>query len=314
MKIALLGTGFGRAHAAVYAARGDVEVVMFGRDPDRTAAVAAQFGFSSATDVDIAYADDSFDLVDICLPIALHAEHALRALSAGKHAVVELPLADNLADAQRVADAAELSDNEVFVDMFERFIPANRTLVDAVHGGTYGRVEQLTMWNLTAPLWPGVSLGLTVLPLEAMHSDLDIVTRTLGLPQTIQVSTVARDDDSASIDATLTFATAFARDSISSLMPTSWGARGGYIATFERGVLESTSTMTRVGKVTGAVTAYTADDARELTLPPADQYTAMIDHVLAVLRGEAANQLSPASTLDALQLTLDVDQRVNGPR
>jgi hypothetical protein len=36
----------------------------------------------------------------------------------------------------------------------------------------------------------------------------------------------------------------------------------------------------------------------------------MIDHVLAVLHGEAANQITPASTVGALQLTLDIDQAV----
>ncbi|WP_282555518.1 MULTISPECIES: hypothetical protein [unclassified Rhodococcus (in: high G+C Gram-positive bacteria)] len=40
----------------------------------------------------------------------------------------------------------------------------------------------------------------------------------------------------------------------------------------------------------------------------------MIDHVLAVLRGEAANQITPASVLDALTLTLDLDRAVNGTR
>jgi UDP-N-acetylglucosamine 3-dehydrogenase len=95
MKIALLGTGFGQAHAAGYAARGDVEVVMFGRDPDKTATAAAQFGFDHSTTMDAAFEDESF-LVDICLPIPLHAEYVLRALDAGKHALVELPLAGNL--------------------------------------------------------------------------------------------------------------------------------------------------------------------------------------------------------------------------
>ena len=186
MKIALLGTGFGQAHAAVYAARTDVEVVMFGRDPDKTAKVAGQFGFAACTDIDNAFDDDSFDLVDICLPVALHADHVLRALQADKHALVELPLADNLTDAQRVVEAAERSDRQVFVDMFERFIPANRALLDAVRDGTYGRLEQLTLWNLTAHLWPGASLGLKALPLEAMHSDMDIITRTLGLPHELE--------------------------------------------------------------------------------------------------------------------------------
>ncbi|OAR22025.1 1,5-anhydro-D-fructose reductase [Streptomyces sp. ERV7] len=311
MKIALLGTGFGQAHAGVYAARGDVEVVMFGRNPDKTAETAARFGFAASTDLDRAFEDD-FNLVDVCLPIPLHAEYALRALEAGKHALVELPLADNLADAQRVAEAAARSDRQVFVDMFERFIPANQALTDAARQGTYGRLEQLTLWNLTAPLWPGASLGLRALPLEAMHSDMDIITRTLGKPHSIDVTTVARNEDSASIEAALRYDGAFARDSVSALMPMSWGARGGYTATFSEGVLESVSTMGFDGKPSGALTAYTAEGAREVELAPADQYTAMIDHVLACLRGEAENEIAPASVLDALELTLDVDRLVNG--
>jgi predicted dehydrogenase len=103
MKIALLGTGFGQAYAAVYTPRSDVEVVTFGRNPAKTAKVADQFGFASSTEMDHAFADDSVDLVDICLPIGLHAEYVLRTPQAGKHALVELPLADNLADARRVA-------------------------------------------------------------------------------------------------------------------------------------------------------------------------------------------------------------------
>jgi predicted dehydrogenase len=314
MKIALLGTGFGQAHAGVYAARADVEVVVFGRDRDKTTTVAGRFGFASSTDIDAAFADDSFDLVDICLPIPLHAEYVLRGLQADKHVLVELPLADNINDAQEVVEAAERSDRQVFVDMFERFIPANQALVDAVTAGSFGRLDQLTLWNLTAHLWPGVSLGLKTLPLEAMHSDMDIVTRSLGLPRDLHVATVARDDDSASIEVTLNYEHAFVRDSVSSLMPMPWGARGGYTATFEHGVLESVSTMGFDGKPTGGLTAYTADGAAELQLPPADQYTAMIDHVLSVLHDGADNQIAPAGVLDALELTLDLDQRINGPR
>ncbi|MEV2274428.1 Gfo/Idh/MocA family oxidoreductase [Nocardiopsis sp. NPDC049922] len=312
MKIALLGTGFGQAHAAVYAQRGDVEVVMFGRDPDKTAAVAGKFGFAACTDTDRAFDDGSFDLVDVCLPVPQHADHVLRALDAGKHALVELPLAGDIADARRVAEAARRSDRQVFVDMFERFIPANRALFDAVDGGGYGRLEQLSLWNRTAHLWPGASLGLRTLPLEAMHSDMDIIVRTLGRPDSIDVTAVARDDDSASIEAVMGFDGAIARDSVSSLMPMPWGARGGYTATFEGGVLESVATMGFDGRPSGSVTAHTAEGARELELPAADQYTAMIDHVLACLRGEADNEIAPESVLDALQLTIDVDRLVNG--
>ena len=95
-------------------------------------------------------------------------------------------------------------------------------------------------------------------------------------------------------------------------MPMSWGARGGYTATFERGVLDSSSSFGFDGKPTATVTAYTADGIRELELPPAHQYAAMIAHVCAVLSGEAENEIAPSSVLDALKLTMDIDQQVNG--
>ena len=93
MKIALLGTGFGQAHAAVYAQRPDVdEVVVFGRTPQKLAKIRDQFGFATTTDLDGLITDDSVDLVDICLPTRLHADVAIRAMKAGHDVLIELPL------------------------------------------------------------------------------------------------------------------------------------------------------------------------------------------------------------------------------
>ncbi|MEU1328742.1 Gfo/Idh/MocA family oxidoreductase [Streptomyces sp. NPDC005865] len=311
MKIALLGTNFGQAHAAVYAACEDVEVVMIGRDADKTAHVAGQFGFTAATDLDAAFADDSVDLVDVCLPIALHTPMALRALEAGKHVLTELPMAASLEEGRRLVTASESSDRHVFVDMFERFIPANQVLDDAVRDGTYGRLEELTCWSAMAPLWPGASLGAKVLPMEAMHSDLDLITRALGMPHQVHVTSVERNADAGAVEAVMAFDGALARSSVSSLRPMPWGGRGGWTAAFTDGFLESVSTMGYDGKPTTSLTVYTGEGVHQVELPPADQYTAMIEHVLAVLRGEADNRITPAGALDALRLTLRIDQQVN---
>ncbi|MGW8375379.1 hypothetical protein [Streptomyces sp. ODS28] len=150
------------------------------------------------------------------------------------------------------------------------------------------------------------------MPIEAMHCDMDLVTRTLGTPESVEATTVARNEDAAAVDATLRFDGTFARASVSWLMPRAWGARGGYTATFEHGVLDASSSMGFDGKPAGTVTAYTQDGPRELELPPADQYADMLDHVLACLRGEAANEIAPQTVLDALQLTLDIHHQVNG--
>ena len=53
MKVALLGTGFGQAHAAVYTQRADVdEVVVFGRTSEKLAQIRDDFGFATSTDLD----------------------------------------------------------------------------------------------------------------------------------------------------------------------------------------------------------------------------------------------------------------------
>jgi predicted dinucleotide-utilizing enzyme len=105
MKIALLGTGFGQAHAAVYAQRPDVEeVIVFGRTPEKLAKMRDQFGFATSTDLDGVLSDARVDLVDICLPTRLHADIAIQAMRSGRDVLIELPLAGTVDDARRIVE------------------------------------------------------------------------------------------------------------------------------------------------------------------------------------------------------------------
>jgi predicted dehydrogenase len=132
MKVGLLGTGFGIAHARIYHTHPEVsEVVAFGRTPAKLQAFADEFGYAT-TDLSSIYDDPTIDLVDVCLPTPLHAEHVLRALHAGKHVLCELPLATTMADARRILDTQAASDRQVFVDMFGRFDPATEFLHTAI--------------------------------------------------------------------------------------------------------------------------------------------------------------------------------------
>jgi UDP-N-acetylglucosamine 3-dehydrogenase len=111
MKIGLLGTGFGVAHAGIYHRHPAVnEVLVFGRTPAKLEKIAAELGFATTTELDAIYDDPCIDLVDVCLPTPLHADHVVRGLAAGEHVLCELPLTDNLADAQRIVDAHAASD------------------------------------------------------------------------------------------------------------------------------------------------------------------------------------------------------------
>jgi predicted dehydrogenase len=81
--------------------------VLAGRHEDAVRAAAARLGFAGIeTDWRRLVERDDVDLVDICTPGDTHAEIAIAALQAGKHVLCEKPLANTVAEAEAMADAA----------------------------------------------------------------------------------------------------------------------------------------------------------------------------------------------------------------
>jgi predicted dehydrogenase len=81
--------------------------VLVGRNPEQVAEAAARYGWSeSATDWRQVLERDDIHIVDICAPGWMHAEIAIAALEAGKHVLVEKPLANTLAEAELMTAAA----------------------------------------------------------------------------------------------------------------------------------------------------------------------------------------------------------------
>src|SRR5829696_30574 len=81
--------------------------VLAGRDAVRVADAAERLGWSSVeTDWRRVIERDDVDLVDVCTPGDTHAEIAIAALQAGKHVLCEKPLANTVAEAEAMAEAA----------------------------------------------------------------------------------------------------------------------------------------------------------------------------------------------------------------
>jgi predicted dehydrogenase len=79
-----------------------------GRNPDGVRAAASKLGWESyETDWRALIEREDIDLIDICTPGNTHAEIAIAALEAGKHVLCEKPLANSVAEAERMAAAAE---------------------------------------------------------------------------------------------------------------------------------------------------------------------------------------------------------------
>jgi predicted dehydrogenase len=111
LRVAIIGAGWAgqRQTRASGELDGELEVVaLVDNDVTHLAATAAGLGVARYTsDLDAILADPDIDAVSICTPHALHEPQALAAISAGKHVLVEKPMATDVAAATRMIEAAD---------------------------------------------------------------------------------------------------------------------------------------------------------------------------------------------------------------
>src|SRR5436305_3898450 len=91
-----------------------------------------------ASDIDELLRDPGLDAIAIATPVPSHAELAVRVLEAGKHCLVEKPLAQALADAQRVVTAAEASGRTLMVGHLLEYHPGVQQLRSLADSGEPG--------------------------------------------------------------------------------------------------------------------------------------------------------------------------------
>jgi 2-hydroxy-4-carboxymuconate semialdehyde hemiacetal dehydrogenase len=116
---------------------------------DAASAFAGTWGFRHATvDLDRALADDDVEVVLVASPNQLHAEQTLRALDAGKHVIVEIPLALTLDDAEVIVARSHAVGRRVFVCHTMRSFPAVRWLRERVAAGELA-ISQITGFAAT---------------------------------------------------------------------------------------------------------------------------------------------------------------------
>lgn len=153
--VATIGYEFmGRAHSNAWRNVGsffDVPPVrmqtLVGRDAARTAAAARRLGWAeSATDYREVLSRDDIDIVDICTPGNAHAEITIAALEAGKHVLVEKPLANTVAEAEAMAAAATVAQKNgvrSMVGFTYRRVPALAYARTLIQSGRLGRIRQV---------------------------------------------------------------------------------------------------------------------------------------------------------------------------
>ena len=139
MNLALVGHGaMGTEHLEVLLELGGVApYVVAGPNAEVAERYARRYGFArSATEVEAALTDPQVDLVVIASPNASHASQAEQAIRAGKHVLIEIPIAMTLAEAEELAKLASASSGTVMAGHTSRYYPAVRDLVGRIDDGT----------------------------------------------------------------------------------------------------------------------------------------------------------------------------------
>lgn len=162
MGIAIVGCG-GIAHShcqTVLGADESISLYMYDVDSQRAEAMCRQYSgaghFRTYEDV---LASDEVDVVDICVPHDVHVPVTIAAARAGKHILLEKPIARTLAEADEILDAVRSSGVRLFVAECWHFYPSAvkaRELIDEGVIGTPFLIQVNSLQYYTPPGWRAV--------------------------------------------------------------------------------------------------------------------------------------------------------------
>ena len=136
LKICLAGEGaFGQKHLDALRRIPQIEVVsLVGGNPDDTAAVAKKYGIPHYTG-DLSKGIERADAVILATPTRMHFKHGEQVMHAGKHVLVEIPIADSIRDAEALVRLAKNTGVVAMGGHVRRFNPSHQWVHKRIKNG-----------------------------------------------------------------------------------------------------------------------------------------------------------------------------------
>ena len=251
-----------------------------------------------------ALADPEIHAVDLCLPTHLHAPVAIAALRAGKHVLVEKPMALNGAEAREMIDEARKAGRILMTGQVLRFFPMYASLIDLLGSGELGQIRAaLFRRRCAAPSWGKWLLekdegGGGVFDL--LIHDVDICLRLFGKPQSLTAT--GYEDLAGGID--FVNAQLHYPDVASVVITGGWHHPKSYPFSMEYTVSADGGTV-EYSSAGRPPTLYGKDGSeRVLPLPEIDGYQAQLEYFIeCAVNGRQPELCDPQDSADAVELT-----------
>ena len=316
-RIGLIGAGFmGTTHGQAYARLSSAEVaVVVDQDLSRAEKLAREVGGQASCDPEQVFRDASIDVIDVTLPTPLHPQFALRAFEAGKHLIIEKPLALTLPEADSIVSASQRSGRFLMVAHVIRFWPEYLAVQEVIRSGRVGKPLLATAYRMSnMPQWATwfrdpAAFGGAVHDLQ-IH-DLDFMNLLFGAP--LRVSAIGLKDETGGWNHVVTqleYASGRASVEAGCMMPMDYPFTAGLKVMCERGVIEYHFRAGGASFELGQPVSYLlvhepGRPSQPLTFEPGDGYFNELAYFLqCVETGVPPSRVTPAEARLAVQTAL----------
>lgn len=172
--VAVIGTGFwGKNHARVYNELPTTELVAIcDVNAERAKAIADQYGIKAYTSSSRMLQNKEIEAISVCTWSTVLAKEALKGLRAGKHVLVEKPMATNTTQAIKLCETAQQNGLVLTVGFLMRFIPGLQVIREAVEKKKIGELVCANTKRVSQ--WPERIGDVGVVKDYAIH-DIDVM-------------------------------------------------------------------------------------------------------------------------------------------
>jgi UDP-N-acetyl-2-amino-2-deoxyglucuronate dehydrogenase len=150
IKFAIVGCGRIAQRHAEHIEKVGTLVAVCDNMPEKATAMAQKYGAKAYTNLEDLLTNKEIDVVSICSPNGLHAQHTISALNAGFHVLCEKPIAINVHDCGEMIKAAEKNNRRLFAIKQNRFNPPVDKVKCLIDEGVLGKIYSVQLscfWN-----------------------------------------------------------------------------------------------------------------------------------------------------------------------